>query len=120
MPETVTYLDNIDVIKVESSGETTINDWENSMAQVTKIREETKCSQVLVDARQQNKSPDTMELYEFGSSLPSEYQFAVIISDNTLNDHYFLESVARNRGKTVQLFKTFKEALGWLKTSTYI
>ena len=120
MPETVAYLDNIDVIKVESFGKTTIDDWKNSLAQVIQIRKETKCSQVLVDARQQNKLLDTMELYEFGSSLPSEYQFAVITSDNTLNDPYFLETVARNRGKPVQLFRTFKEALGWLKTSTYI
>jgi len=115
MPEIVKYLEDLGMIRVDSFGETSIDDWNNSMKQVLRINKDTGCSLVLVDARKQNVSPDTMDLYDFGSELPRAFKFAVVISDKTIDDHFFLETVGKNRGKPIQLFRNIEEAVSWLK-----
>ena len=118
MPETVSYLKEHDVIRVDSFGETSIEDWESSMDQGKKINQETGTFLVLVDARQQQITPGTMELFNFGANLPAGYIFVVVISDTTLDDHSFLETVGKNRVKAIQIFRDFDEALLWLDKNT--
>ena len=115
MPETVKYLKDLGIIRVDSFGETSINDWKISMEEVFKINNNKGSSLVLVDSREQNASPNTTELFDFGSKLPGEFRFAVVISDKTIDDHSFLETVGKNRGKQIQLFLKIEEAIDWLK-----
>ena len=115
MPETVELVKSLDIIRVDSFGETSINDWKNSMEEVFKINNDTGCSLVLVDAREQIVSPNTTDLFDFGSELPRAFRFAVVISDKTIDDHSFLETVGKNRGKQIQLFLRIEDAIGWLK-----
>jgi len=114
LPETVNYLDTEKCIHVHSYGETSINDWENSMQQVIEIHNNTGCQRVLVDVREQNSTPSTLEILEFGKHLPYGIQFAIVATAKTHEPHYFLETVGRNRGKDITLFNDYDDALSWL------
>ena len=35
--------------------------------------------------------------------------------ETSIDDHFFLETVGKNRGKPIQLFRNIEEAVSWLK-----
>ena len=70
--------------------------------------------QVLIDTRRQISSPNTLHLFDFAASLPVALRFAVVVSEALKNDLDFVETVGRNRGKSIRLFADYEQALEWL------
>ena len=118
MAETVEYLDKLGIIKVDSRGETSLADWEKSLEQVSRLNQETSANRVLLDARKMQRKPNTLEWFNFAANLPFALRFAVVVSESGRQDLEFVETVGKNRGKTVQLFHRYEQAIAWLSTNT--
>lgn len=114
MPNTVEYRQALNIIRIESSGHTSIEKWNNSLDQVLKLNAKTGATRVLIDARRQISSPNTLHLFDFAASLPVALRFAVVVSATIKNDLDFVETVGRNRGKSIRLFGDYDQALDWL------
>lgn len=114
MPNTVEYLEAQQIIRVDSSGHTSIEEWNNALDRVLKINASTGVAQVLIDTRRQISSPNTLHLFDFAVGLPVALRFALIVSEKTKTDLDFMETVGSNRGKSIRLFRDYQQALDWL------
>ncbi len=114
MPETVEFLKEEGMIKVESFGKVNIQDWNASLEKVNEIGERENCRIVLVDVSKQESRPDTLEVFQFGEEMTRDFRFAVVTSTGVSEEHKFLETVAVNRGKYVRLFDEYEKAINWL------
>lgn len=72
----------------------------------------------LVDVRQMDTPPDTMDTFELSSShhnhLPANTRIAVIVNPHIEPDARFSENVAHNRGWAVCTFTDADAAQAWL------
>lgn len=75
---------------------------------------------ILIDIRNAIVHASVMEIYQFAESslkmFPLGFRYAVVFSEKTMSeeDAKFGETVARNRGGQVQVFKDVSEAKKWL------
>ena len=113
--DTVTYDSERNVTLVISIGRATIDDWDKSRAQILNFYEKFGSNRVLVDVRKQEAAPGIMEVFSFGSNWPHLIKLAIVIGPETEDAHRFLETVAVNRGRPINLFKSDAEALEWLR-----
>ena len=116
MPEEVTFDSEKHLMRVRSWGECSIQDWESSKAQVLQLNSEHDCNILLVDVREQEASPKTMEILQFGANWPRSIRVALLIGPATLKDQNFLETVAVNRGIPMKDFTEEDEAMEWLNS----
>ncbi len=116
MPDLVSLLEKHQIIEIKSYGDVTINDLKTSLSLVNEIHENTGITKVLVDARDQKSLPSTSNIFEFGVQLPYKLHFALVIDKDqkTGNDVHFLETVAFNRGFTINTFTSRITAIDWL------
>jgi hypothetical protein len=82
--------------------------------QVRRLSEETGIRRVLIDVREQTNLADTMELFNFATNLPKSIAFAVLC-DIYIDDHRFIEKVAKSRSIAVKDFSSEQDAIEWLK-----
>jgi len=119
MPESVEVLEELGVIIITSVGQITEHDLRLSRITVRKICQQRGHTKILVDAtRQRNRLP-TMAAFEHATILARDDSFrmarhAIVASEHTEKDLYFLETVANNRGARVRSFPTREDALSWL------
>ena len=103
-------------LRFEFDREATLGDWKKAQAVFLRLSEESGIRRALVDIRKQEDAGPPLELFEFGSEIPSGMAFAVL-SVRGRADHGFVETVALNRGKNVRLFfGSEEEAIQWLVT----
>jgi hypothetical protein len=117
MPERVTIREDLQVIQIDSWGDVTMEDLKASFEEVLKISQERGLARVFVDATKQTSLPSTMPMFQFGSDLAREapdLRFAVVRSPSLKEKTGFFETVVRNRGAQVNIFKTAEDALAWL------
>ncbi len=115
---TVEFMPDYGIIKVQIKGE--FDAQVLSMA-TTKLAEEISrhnCSQILMDHRDATSKLPFVDIYkrpEIGASLGIQRsnRIAVIYSKGE-EDYRFLETVARNQGFMVRIFKDFDEGIRWL------
>ena len=104
------------LMRVYYGPDSTLEDWKKSLEEVIRLSEETGIHCVLIDVREQESLAGTVELFKFGSGLPTHLTFAVLC-DLHLDEHRFIENVAINRGITVRDFDSEQAAIDWLKES---
>jgi len=114
MPQTVEQLEGTEIIRVVSSGHTSIEEWNNSLDRVMKINAQTGITGVLIDTGLQASSPNTLHLFDFAAGLPAGLKFAIVVGAATRNDFDFLATVGVNRGKSIHIFEDYTSALEWL------
>ena len=117
MPESVTVREDAQVIQVNSWGEITIEDLQESLNAIVEIHRERGYKRILVDATREQSLPSTTQIFDFASQI-AEYlsgmKLAVAISKRTQTDLQFIETVARNRGMQMTLHDSIDSALSWL------
>ena len=101
------------LLRVQFSIDSTVENWKSALIQIERLSEEAGIRRVLVDIRKQTDQANTMELFDFGSQLPRYIAFAVLC-DIHHEDYYFIESVAKNRGITGKNFDSEQDAIKWL------
>ena len=114
MPEEVTILEDLSIIRVDSYGVVTQEDLIGSMREVSRIHRERGLTRVLVDATRETSLPSTFPLYEFGSDLARALRavrFALVPAPDLKEDLTFLETVAINRGLEVEIFDSVPDAI---------
>jgi hypothetical protein len=117
MPEKVTILKDLNIIKIDSFGEVSLEDLKQSLETVFKIHREQGLTKVFVDATKETSLPSTFPVFEFGSELAKivrNLKFAVVTSPKMKDIMKFLETVTQNRGVEVQMFDSEDAALEWL------
>ena len=118
MPEEVSILEDLEIIRVDSYGQVTEGDLLASMEEILAIQKERGLSRVFIDASRETALPSTHPLHQFGSVLSQSattLKFAVLISDQVREDLQLLETVTQNRGMQVRMFDSSVEALAWLR-----
>jgi len=117
VPEQVTYDVEIGLIRVRAWGVDTIDDWNSSKEQVLQLHATHGANKLLVDVREQESAPSTLEIFDFGSDWPVHIRTAIVSGDRTRDEQFFLETVAFNRAKQMRLFEKEDEALEWLASA---
>lgn len=102
------------LMRVQFGSDSTVENWKSALVQVEHLSEETGLCRLLVDVRKQTGLAGTMTLFDFGVHLPHSIAFAVLCELH-LEDHRFIENVARNRGIIVKDFDSEQNAIEWLK-----
>ncbi len=115
MPEKVEYDAQTKLIRVRAWGAGTIEEWIASRKQVVELHNEHGAEQLLVDARDQDSAPSTLDIFDFGSDWPPRIRTAILVGERTKEDVEFLETVAFNRGKQMRVFDNEVDALNWLR-----
>ncbi len=115
MPEKVDYDSQAKLIRVRAWGAGTIEDWLSSKEQVVRLYVQHGARQLLVDVRDQDSAPSTLDIFEFGEDWPAGIRTAILVGDQTREDQQFLETVAFNRGKQMRVFDSEEDALNWLR-----
>jgi hypothetical protein len=78
---------------------------------------------ILIDIRNAIVHASVMEIYQFTESslemFPLGFRYAIVYSEKTMSDEdaIFGETVARNRGAQVQVFRDVSKAKKWLAIS---
>ncbi len=114
MPESVEHLQEEGFIRVNSYGEVNILGWKDSLEQVIEISKNTACKRVLIDIRELVLKLRTMDIFNFGVELPIGIRFAVITPASVSYDCRFLETVGKNRGKSIKSFNSYDGGVSWL------
>ncbi len=115
MPEIVEYDAKAKLIRVRAWGAGTIEDWLSSKEQVVQLHDTHGVLELLVDVRDQESTPDTLDIYDFGEGWPPRIRTAILVGDRTREEQEFLETVAFNRGKQMRVFENEADALAWLR-----
>jgi hypothetical protein len=117
LPEEITLNKELGIIEVLSHGKVTGKDCSRSLALLKELIRTSGVHKVLSDTRKQKSTPSTMDIFNFGVSLPTSIKLAVIVSESqpTLNDVAFVDNVAHNRGVNIKKFTSRSEALEWLQ-----
>ena len=117
MPEEVTVIEDLQIIKVDSYGDVTAEDLKESLEAVVRIRQERGFTRVFVDATKETSLPDTFSAFKFGERMANAIRglrVAVVGSKMLAKDLEFIQTVAQNRGGIIQVFDTKEDALAWL------
>ena len=114
MAHEIHFDDDKKVIRCRHYGQGDVSDWEVARDRVVEVQQESGVSEVLVDLRELVNAPPTIEIYQFASELPTSLQIGILFPDALAEDMKFLETVAFNRGRNIQMFDTEAAALEWL------
>lgn len=117
MPEKIALLEDLQIYRIDSYGDVSIEDMKQSLAQLVEMQRESGLRRVLVDATKETSLPPAGPLYEFGSELAktvAHLTFAIAVAPGLARDLGFIETVTRNRGMQVRVFDSVDAALAWL------
>lgn len=118
MPDKVRLNEEAEIIEVQSYGDITAADLSKSIQQILEIQQTSGVDRLLVDTTQQESLPSTIEIVEIFSHYPRNLKTALLVdtAQATAQDVEFVETVAINRGKKMQLHYDREKALRWLNS----
>ena len=118
MPETVTFDEDLKIVRIDSYGDVTIEDLRSTLASALKLHKERGLSRGFIDATKVTSYPSTSSIFDFGSQGVDQLRGLRIAiaapSGKLLVDPVFFETVTRNRGANVRIFDSTDAALAWL------
>ena len=108
----------LEIIELRSYGAVSREEVIESMNKINQLSEETGIKLLLVDSRQVDAMPSTVDQFELTSKFPRFLKMAVLIlADAELLETYkFGETVGFNRGIPIRIFVSESEAIEWLKS----
>ena len=120
MPERLEVLEGEGIIQVISTGNISGLDLKVSRDGLVSLKNLNSYDKVFIDATGVVKV-DTLDAFEHGECLCSNealrrYKYAVLVSNNSLKDIHFIETVCCNRGAKMKLFTEKEEAISWLNS----
>lgn len=116
MPDEAKINLDLKIIEIQSYGNVTKEDIENSIKLCLKIFDLHGIKNVVVDTSSQVKMPSVSGIFQIFSNFPKQFNLAILIKENqkTEKDIRFGEDVAVNRGVNMKMFYTRTEAIKWL------
>ena len=118
MPDRIRLNQELDIIELQSFGDTTGVEIANSIQQILEIRQASGVNRLLVDTTQLESMPSTIDLLEIFSAYPRDLKTALLVDkfQATVDDVEFVETVGVNRGKNMQMHYDREKALRWLNS----
>jgi hypothetical protein len=123
MSNSVTYSQEDGLIRIELQGKVDKALLKELASLTARIAREHDCYLVLNDAREATSGLSTLDIFDLPRIIVQiltetgievhKFKRALVIS-NDVDDFTFFETVSRNRGQTVTLFRNFDEAKLWL------
>lgn len=117
MTETLSISPDETYIRVHSSGSPSLDEMQQTLAEILELSHEYGINAVLVDSRGRSGQPPLTDIYSGGETLAetlgSQIRVAVLVK-KLLDDHTFFENVAVNRGADLAYFEDEDAALSWL------
>ena len=121
---TVEYMPDYGIIKVQIKGEFDAQVLSMATSKLVEEISRHDCSQILMDHRDATSKLPIVDLYnrpEIAASLGIERSNRIaIIYSKEEDDYRFLETVARNKGFMVKIFKDLDEGIKWLNPKKHI
>ncbi len=117
MPETVTFDEDLKIVRIDSYGDVTVEDLRSTLASALKLHKERGLSRGFIDATKVTSYPSTTSIFDFGSQGVDQLRglrIAIAAPSGKLVDPVFFETVTRNRGVNVRVFDSTDAALAWL------
>jgi hypothetical protein len=116
----VSYTETADIISVSAKGHLTSEKIIEVDAQVIKMATEKNCKRVLCDYTETRFVESILRIYENPDrkraiGFPDTIRLATIYATDE-REHLFWETVCRNRGFDVRVFKKRDEASEWLQS----
>ena len=121
MPSSVSFNSATDCVEVVHCGVLAFTELEESRRQVAALLLDRSASRILVDGRESDIATLSIaDAYEFHSThditLPGvrRLRIAVVVAPQHLEQSFFAETVARNRGIELRLLLSVDDACNWL------
>ncbi len=114
MPEEVSYDRDANLIRVRAWGVDNIQTMLDSRNEVMRLAEKHQVFAVLVDVRELEVTASILDIFDFGQDFPPELKTALLAGEDTNEDVLFVETVAVNRSRQMQVFYDEDEAMRWL------
>jgi hypothetical protein len=118
VPEDVSILEDLGIIRVDSYGAVTEGDLIASMEDVVAIGERRGITRVFVDASRATSMPGESTMNKFGSALSERataIKVAVVASERAREGFGVLGKVVQRRGMPYRLFDSSGDAIAWLR-----
>lgn len=108
---------SLNILAVKSAAVVKIEDVYETIAKLNELIEKTGMNKALLDLRGVVSVPPMIEMFEITTKIPKNLWVAAVVeaSDAVEEEFKFAETVAKNRGISLRLFRTENEALEWLK-----
>ena len=105
------------VMVVHSAADVKIEDIYDTIAKLEQIAEETGIHKALLDLRAEVSLPSMIEMFEMAKKFPKTLWIAAVLeaSREIEEEVEFVETVAKNRGAPLRIFREEDEALEWLQ-----
>jgi hypothetical protein len=127
MAHTVTYKIELGIIETSAQGKLTLREAKELISEITECAITNNCFLCLSDYREAIMDMSTFQIYDVPKVLsnvvdslglhPNQFKRAIIVTKG-LNDFNFFETVSRNAGQNIKLFKEIDEAKKWLLEMT--
>ena len=117
MPETVTFDEDLGIVRIVSHGDITVQDLTTSLASALKIHQQKGTTRGFVDATGVTSYPSSFNIHDFGTQAVSSLKtirVAIAVPPGLFNAPGIFETVVRNRGANLRIFDSTAAALAWL------
>ncbi|SHJ29375.1 hypothetical protein SAMN02745165_02009 [Malonomonas rubra DSM 5091] len=121
MRRAIEYLNDLDIVCVQTLGTYALNQEVETVKRAIEMMKSHRCNRCLFDHRQTEVIAETMEAYERSDrykeiGLEPQMRIASLLQEIT-RDLQFYRDAAVTRGWTVEIFDDYDAALAWLKKS---
>lgn len=123
MAHTVTYNLEMGIIETSAQGKLTLNEAKELISEITECAIANNCFLCLSDYHEAIIDMSTFQIYDIPKILsnvvdslglhPNKFKRAIIV-EKGLRDFSFFETVSRNSGQNIKLFRDIDEAKKWL------
>lgn len=123
MAHTVTYNLETGIIETSAQGRLTLNEAKELISEIAECAIVNNCFLCLSDYREAIIDMSTFQIYDIPRILsnvvdllglhPNKFKRAIIV-EKGLRDFNFFETVSRNSGQNIKLFRDIDEAKKWL------
>ena len=117
MPEKVYLNEGFQIICVKSVGLVSIEDLQQSLVDIKKLKERSKLNKIFVDHTEATSFPASVPAFNFGADISRLFRrtsIALVNSNHAKADINFFTEVVNARGGNAQIFNMEKHALEWL------
>ena len=123
MVHTVTYNLELGIIETSAQGKMTLSEAKELVSEITKCAIANNCFLCLSDYREATMEMSVFQIYDVPKILsnvvdslglrPNQFKRAIIVKEG-VSDFNFFETVSRNAGQNIKLFREIDEAKAWL------
>jgi len=123
MSHSVKYDARTGCIETKIQGELNLEEAQELIAEIGAVARERNCFLILGDYRDAVLTLSTMEIHQIPQILSHtldlfgvmarKFKRAIVVADG-LEDFHFYETVSRNNGQNIRLFRDIEEARQWL------